>query len=153
MTAGGGYDTVHAGHKRSYSNCTFRGATPPLVPNRQCLLHNPPTKVQKISTTDSFTLRFKPIFEIIFQNKERKSLRKWGYATVTPVRRSLLFVLSIVRFIFKILKNPFYIIFIKIQLQTNIFALLICPNCFFPLSYHIVAKSKITPKKRQVKPS
>ena len=35
LGAGGGYDTVHAGHKRSYSHCTFRGATPPLVPNRQ----------------------------------------------------------------------------------------------------------------------
>ena len=35
LGAGGGYDTVHAEHKRSYSHCTFRGATPPLAPNRQ----------------------------------------------------------------------------------------------------------------------
>ena len=35
LGAGGGYDTVQAGHKRSYSHCTFRGATPPLAPNRQ----------------------------------------------------------------------------------------------------------------------
>ena len=35
LGAGGGYDTVHAGHKRSYSHCTFRGDTPPLAPNRQ----------------------------------------------------------------------------------------------------------------------
>ena len=34
LGAGGGYDTVHAGHKRSYSHCTFCGATPPLAPNR-----------------------------------------------------------------------------------------------------------------------
>ena len=35
LGAGGGYDTVHAGHKRSCSHCTFCGATPPLAPNRQ----------------------------------------------------------------------------------------------------------------------
>ena len=35
LGAGGGDDTVHAGHKRSYSHCSFRGATPPLAPNRQ----------------------------------------------------------------------------------------------------------------------
>jgi hypothetical protein len=35
LGAGGGYDTVHAGYYRSYSHCTFRGATPPLAPNRQ----------------------------------------------------------------------------------------------------------------------
>jgi hypothetical protein len=35
LGAGGGYDTVHAGYKRSISHCIFRGATPPLAPNRQ----------------------------------------------------------------------------------------------------------------------
>ena len=35
LGAGGGYDTVHAGYYRSFSHCTFRGATPPLAPNRQ----------------------------------------------------------------------------------------------------------------------
>ena len=35
LGAGGGYETVHAGHKRSCSHCIFRGDTPPLAPNRQ----------------------------------------------------------------------------------------------------------------------
>ena len=34
LEAGGGYDTVHAGYKRSYSHYTFCGVTPPLAPNR-----------------------------------------------------------------------------------------------------------------------
>ena len=34
LAQAGGCDTVHAGHKRSCSHCTYCGVTPPLAPNR-----------------------------------------------------------------------------------------------------------------------